>query len=259
LGAPESFAFPPEAGGDDDVDVDVFVAVVVEVVVFVAVDVDVEVDVEVRMGDPVLVGAAVDDVRDGSATGDSDREVLGRFDPLPHDEARTSTIEKTAIENPPALLPVIETSHSSGGYLQGRAPLTHCTAVAGWTSSRSADEGRGQQHVRAGTRSCESLRSSPLVPGRRNAERATSSLEHENADRDVDEREERRGYESAEAGDDSRRGKQDRPTDAPHRDRYPPPPPEQDPREQQRRNHVGKGTTVGGSRATAESLSRWVP
>jgi hypothetical protein len=88
-----------------EVDVEVDVAVAVEVFVGALVLEDADVDVEVRVGASLvgtLVGALVvrlgTGVREGSVGRLIEREALGRFEPPPHDAARTRATARNAVE-----------------------------------------------------------------------------------------------------------------------------------------------------------------
>jgi hypothetical protein len=90
------------------VEVEVFVAVlVVEVFVGALVVEDVDVDDEVRVGASVVGGLVVRvgmGVRDGSVGRLSERDALGRFEPPPHDAARTRATARRAFAGAPILL-----------------------------------------------------------------------------------------------------------------------------------------------------------
>jgi hypothetical protein len=88
-----------------EVNVEVDVAVDVEVFVGALVVEDVDVEVEVRVGASLvgtLVGALVvrlgTGVREGSVGRLIEREALGRFEPPPHDAARTRATARNAVE-----------------------------------------------------------------------------------------------------------------------------------------------------------------
>jgi hypothetical protein len=91
-----------------DVEVEVFVAVlVVEVFVGALVVDDVDVDVEVRVGASLVGGLVVRvgiGVRDGSVGRLTERDAPGRFEPPPHDTAKTRATARSAFDGARILL-----------------------------------------------------------------------------------------------------------------------------------------------------------